>query len=229
MTAKKITVEDVVLFAEKNAGRPFLTLARRRPFKLHANKTGVRFDIPSGSYYPVNRSAVEKYVRSFNQSIGAERRRTDIYPAGLREGSYMTSTLFEIAHAKRKGKSPARVDSNDLEDIPVGCEVPDRAKTSGYRILRNQEVRRYIQKQGKGVCEYCGEVGFKMKNGCRYVETHHVIALSAEGEDTVDNVIALCSKHHREAHYGANGAALEKEFLQCIRERNRKRPNKAPL
>ena len=53
---------------------------------------------------------------------------------------------------------------------------------------------------------------FELPDGSLYVEAHHVLALSARGPDTIANVIALCAKHHREAHYGRNAEALESEF-----------------
>ena len=57
-----------------------------------------------------------------------------------------------------------------------------------------------------------------MGDGSHYVEAHHVIALSALGPDTVENVIALCAGHHREAHYGKHAAVLEAAFLAKLRE-----------
>ena len=57
-----------------------------------------------------------------------------------------------------------------------------------------------------------------MKNGQRYIEAHHIIALNASGPDTPENVIGLCPKHHREAHYGDGAEALEEEFLKILSE-----------
>lgn len=50
-----------------------------------------------------------------------------------------------------------------------------------------------------------------------YIEAHHIIALSQQGEDTPQNVIALCPEHHREAHYGAEAEKLEQEFLDKLK------------
>ena len=40
------------------------------------------------------------------------------------------------------------------------------------------------------------------KNKEPFLEVHHVKSLSDGGEDTLDNVIALCPNCHREKHYG---------------------------
>jgi 5-methylcytosine-specific restriction endonuclease McrA len=41
-----------------------------------------------------------------------------------------------------------------------------------------------------------------MKDGAYYLEVHHIIPLSENGEDSVDNAIALCPNCHRQEHYG---------------------------
>jgi 5-methylcytosine-specific restriction protein A len=38
------------------------------------------------------------------------------------------------------------------------------------------------------------------------LEVHHKTPLSARGEDTVENAIALCANCHRELHYGASAS-----------------------
>ena len=96
---------------------------------------------------------------------------------------------------------------------PPGNESPDRALHSGYSYKRDPKVRAHVIKRSKGRCEYCGKEGFLMVNGERFVEAHHIISLAEQGPDTIDNVIALCPDHHRQAHFGADAEALEQEFL----------------
>jgi 5-methylcytosine-specific restriction enzyme A len=114
----------------------------------------------------------------------------------------------------------------DLDETPPGNLVPDRAVVSGMRVIRSQKVREHVIRGAKGQCEFCGKHGFQMKDGRRYLEAHHIILLSSDGSDTVDNVIALCADHHRQAHYGADAEALEQKFIECIKRRPT-RPNKA--
>jgi 5-methylcytosine-specific restriction protein A len=77
----------------------------------------------------------------------------------------------------------------------------------------------FIIQQAKGVCEYCGELGFLLPDGNHYLEAHHIIALAKQGPDTVDNVIALCPSDHREAHYGVERVKLENEMIEIIKRR----------
>jgi len=50
-------------------------------------------------------------------------------------------------------------------------------------------------------------------DGKRYLETHHIIALAAEGADRVTNVIGLCPNDHREAHFGERRQTLEEQMI----------------
>lgn len=107
---------------------------------------------------------------------------------------------------------------DDLDAPPAGSGAPDRAKRTMYVFQRDPAVRAHVVKRAKGRCEYCGHKGFLLPNGNHYVEAHHIIALAKQGPDTLENVIALCSEHHREAHFGIEAEKLERECLRRIAE-----------
>jgi hypothetical protein len=62
-----------------------------------------------------------------------------------------------------------------------------------------------VKLRANGKCEFCGEPGFISTKGTPYLECHHIIALANDGADRMTNVIALCPKDHREAHFGERG------------------------
>ncbi|MGJ8649491.1 MAG: HNH endonuclease [Opitutaceae bacterium] len=99
---------------------------------------------------------------------------------------------------------------------PEGVTAPDRALSVGFSFKRDPKVRAYVIKRAKGCCEYCGKQGFEMANGQHYIEAHHIIALSQQGDDTPQNVIALCPEHHREAHFGVDTEPLEHAFISKL-------------
>jgi hypothetical protein len=109
---------------------------------------------------------------------------------------------------------------DDLVDRPTGNNSPDRAERIGMFVRRDQRIREFVVKRAKGKCEFCLCEGFILPSGARYVEAHHIIALADSGFDTLDNVIALCPSHHREAHFGANAATLEAAFITRLAEIN---------
>jgi hypothetical protein len=68
---------------------------------------------------------------------------------------------------------------------------------------RSAAVREAVLKRSGGVCELCNEPGFLTAAGSVYLETHHVVPLSENGPDHPANVVAICPKDHRRAHYAA--------------------------
>ena len=109
---------------------------------------------------------------------------------------------------------------NDLNAYPLGIDDPEKKYRVSASFPRNQKIRSFVINRAQGCCEYCGERGFLMSDGksC-YLEAHHIIALADEGKDTVENVIALCPKHHREAHFGANRINIEVEMEKIVKQK----------
>lgn len=55
-----------------------------------------------------------------------------------------------------------------------------------------------------GKCERCDQPApfRRASDGSPYLEVHHRKPLAANGEDTVENALALCPNCHRELHFG---------------------------
>jgi 5-methylcytosine-specific restriction protein A len=111
---------------------------------------------------------------------------------------------------------------DDLSGPPEGNQFPDRASVVVQVIKRDNRVRAHAIKRAKGKCEYCNVRGFLTTSGDFYLEAHHIIALSDSGRDTIDNVIALCPQHHREAHYGKDAESLETKFVAKLKKLNKR-------
>jgi 5-methylcytosine-specific restriction endonuclease McrA len=71
-------------------------------------------------------------------------------------------------------------------------------------FVRNPDVVAEALERADGYCEGCnGAAPFrKASDGSPYLEVHHKITLADDGDDTVENAIALCPNCHRQAHYG---------------------------
>lgn len=112
--------------------------------------------------------------------------------------------------------SPMQSAIDDLNDPPLGFTRPEKIlrQTQGYR--RDEAVRCHVIARARGRCEYCQKSEFLMPSGHTYLETHHIISLANQGPDTVQNVIALCASHHREAHYGNDSKQLEQAFISKL-------------
>ena len=69
---------------------------------------------------------------------------------------------------------------------------------------RSAAVREAVLIRAGGLCELCNEPGFVTPAGSVYLETHHVVPLADNGPDHPSNVVAICPKDHRRAHYAAD-------------------------
>jgi hypothetical protein len=95
----------------------------------------------------------------------------------------------------------------------LGTDSPVRELSQSWSYPRDPKVREAVLARAEGSCEFCGAFGFLKPDGARYLETHHIIALAAEGADRLTNVIALCPNDHREAHFGERRQVLEQQMI----------------
>ena len=93
---------------------------------------------------------------------------------------------------------------NRKKRLSKASKKPEQEVVTSIVYRRNQDVVAEVLLRANGICEDCDNAApFKRrKNGEPYLEVHHIIPLSENGEDTVDNAMALCPNCHREAHYG---------------------------
>jgi hypothetical protein len=105
--------------------------------------------------------------------------------------------------------------SDAIDDL--GTDSPAYTTFRGKRYARNPQVRAAVKQRANGKCEYCGEEGFKCADGSRYLECHHILALADEGADRMNNVIAICPRDHREAHFGELHAKIEAEMIAKVK------------
>jgi HNH endonuclease len=108
----------------------------------------------------------------------------------------------------------SKADSDAINDL--GSDAPNRVPTSILRYARDPRIREAVKRRAEGKCELCGQVSFIGLDGKSYLESHHVIALAREGADRMTNVIALCPRDHREAHFGQRGNELEEEMIRKL-------------
>ena len=94
------------------------------------------------------------------------------------------------------------------------ANAPKKPKTTTVIVeayVRNPDVIVEVLERANGICEGCqNPAPFKRRRDrTPYLEVHHKIPLSLNGEDTVENAIALCPNCHRQEHYGPAKWALQ--------------------
>lgn len=105
---------------------------------------------------------------------------------------------------KEVKKSLASSATNRRKRLKESSPKPKQVQVISKAYIRNADVIAEVLHRASGICEECGrDAPFtRASNLTPYLEVHHIIPLSENGEDTVANAIALCPNCHREAHFG---------------------------
>lgn len=131
------------------------------------------------------------------------------------------SALDSLLYAIKKHLAPTLTDIEELFNSAIkqsislsSKERKDRLKTAPKKpekILvqaiaykRNPDVVAEVLDRAQGHCEQCkSKAPFtRRRDWTPYLEVHHIVQLSQDGDDTVENAIALCPNCHREQHFG---------------------------
>ena len=83
-------------------------------------------------------------------------------------------------------------------------KFPKQVTVNTVVYKRNPDVVAGALIRAKGYCERCKKIApfSRKKDNSPYLEVHHIVPLSIGGEDSLENVIALCPNCHREKHFG---------------------------
>lgn len=122
---------------------------------------------------------------------------------------------FWLTKTARRSIESDRSAINDI-DVDLGNDDPEYRERMSGSYVRDQAVRKKVLMRAGGRCEHCGQEGFRMRDGRRYLEAHHIISLSEQGVDKMSNVIALCANDHRRAHFAEDWKELQAQFTQII-------------
>jgi hypothetical protein len=114
----------------------------------------------------------------------------DLGELSRRSAKEVQDSLSDTAAArhKRLGAAPVK---------------PFRVPVTTTAFIRNADVIAEVLSRANGACELCHQAApfNRRSDGTPYLEVHHKVRLADDGEDTVENAIALCPNCHRREHY----------------------------
>jgi len=105
-------------------------------------------------------------------------------------------------------KSMADTAAARQQRLAAARKLPETLQVVSRAFRRNPDVIAEVLVRAEGTCEECGSPApfRRAKDNAPYLEVHHRILLSAGGEDTVENALALCPNCHRKLHFGKSDA-----------------------
>ena len=151
------------------------------------------------------RIATQKVVL-FSVSIGER--------ADWIKGKMLLKTIYDFKHSNLSDvratlEKQIKSSFNDsqaerFERLKKADKKPKYIYTLSKTFIRNPDVIVEVLLRAKGYCERCQmKAPFNRdSNDTEYLEVHHKLPLAENGDDTVENAIALCPNCHRHAHYG---------------------------
>lgn len=86
-----------------------------------------------------------------------------------------------------------------------------KRNVSIVQYTRDPAVSEHAKRIAKGICQLCEKPApFKSLSGDPYLETHHIVWLSNNGDDSIENTVALCPNCHRQMHSLKNSKDIDK-------------------
>lgn len=118
--------------------------------------------------------------------------------------SHLTQELFNKVQEQRLAEAFKRTSAARDERLANADKKPRSYDVKTRVFDRNYDVVVAVLLRANGHCEDCGEPApfRRSKDQSPYLEVHHRIPLAENGDDTVENAVAICPNCHRKAHYG---------------------------
>ena len=165
------------------------------------NMRGVVFSITafanffSGNFLFESNQFKRQDIENFTNLIGVEDRNEETYED---LNDYYRKLELELKIAQK------RTSEERQSRISTSTTIPEKITTVAHVFKRNPDVIVEVLNLADGVCESCHQKApfNRVSDGSPYLEVHHIIPLSENGEDTVSNAEALCPNCHRKKHFG---------------------------
>jgi 5-methylcytosine-specific restriction enzyme A len=147
--------------------------------------------------------AAEPYQED-QSDINENIRQVWIFPLKLvdEESSIPLPEPIILKKQKKKQKEAKRLSDEELiKRARYSKKGVGSRQVTSTTFERNEDVAELAKRRAKGFCQLCEEPApFKNKRGEPFLESHHIVWLSKDGDDTIENTVALCPNCHRKMH-----------------------------
>jgi len=173
-----------------------------------SNKNGISLfllEVFKTSQYTFQ-GAVELIAQPYQeQQLDANNKERSVwmFPLRLKDGGEPIVNLNSISEIQKLKEKKAR--KTPLSKLKLIAEakgsIPSRRIVKSEQTVRNPYVREYALKRANGFCQLCeNQAPFKNSDGSPFLEVHHIHYLRDGGNDSIENVAALCPNCHRKMH-----------------------------
>ena len=148
---------------------------------------------------------VDAPYQDMQDDIDGNARKVWVFPLKLvskdNPSSYISKKLITEAYEDQE-KIALTLDDDELKLRAIKSASPASSrKTYTQTYIRNPYISEYTKRRAKGFCELCkNPAPFKDRLDKPYLESHHIIWLSKNGPDELENTVALCPNCHKRMH-----------------------------
>lgn len=137
-------------------------------------------------------------------------RKVWIFPLKLVENKLPITVFSDYKKAREEQVHKYKADKL-LDKIQKQNKKPGKREVVTPQYIRSPELVEFIKRQANGRCDLCeNPAPFTTKDKTPYLECHHIIWLSEEGEDSIENTVALCPNCHRKMHIVKDDSDIDK-------------------
>lgn len=149
--------------------------------------------------------------QEIQEDVEGRERKVWIFPLKLLNAAPPVKAAILEQLAQHKAKQAKKLSVAELRKrVQSAPKIPGSQRTKTVAFQRNPYVCELAQRRANGVCQLCQQPApFSRKDHSPYLEVHHVIWLSAGGEDSLSNTVALCPNCHRKMHVLARKEDVE--------------------
>ena len=131
-------------------------------------------------------------------------RKVWVFPLVLTERGKPIAPTRDVIEAQqlRRERQARKLSTADLI-ARVGSKKMRKGKreVTATQYFRDPQISELVKRIAQGKCQLCSSnAPFSSKNGVPFLETHHIMWLAKNGEDALDNTVALCPNCHRKMH-----------------------------
>lgn len=126
-----------------------------------------------------------------------------IFPLALISANSVLVPLENVeAVVEKKQRKAKRLSDEELLKRAITAQrQPGRRAVTSTQQDRNPWISEYVKRRANGKCDLCGgDAPFSSTDGRPYLENHHIKWLADDGDDSVENTVALCPNCHRKMH-----------------------------
>lgn len=181
-------------------------------------KTGLQIHLfevfnPKKYFYHGKVRFTGELLKEKQKDIEGKNREVIIFPLEKIEHNY----LVELEYLKHKENlSDSEINSKSSTEIKQLLDnykpkPPSKRLISSIFYERNSILKEYVKRRADGKCELCNcNAPFLDNKGNPFLEVHHIIWLARNGEDSIENTVALCPNCHRKMHILEDKNDMEK-------------------